>query len=305
MKRALFALAALLTLVAWLGAPPTAAQSAEGDSSGLSCADCHEDMVIGMASQVHMRIEPFEVGGRVVGCEGCHGDGTQHMESGGDASLIKVFDEEGSGDASCLECHQGRGLHEWNASTHAREEVSCSSCHRIHQASKPLSACLECHGNVVAQTQLPFRHPLREGMMSCSSCHNPHASTEHQILTHERTSEMCFRCHQDKQGPFIFEHPPVQEDCSLCHNPHGSVHRGMLAMGDPALCLQCHEFHFHAGYKSADGEVEIGGFPRESPLGAFSFNAGFTTRCGLCHQRVHGSDLPTQGTPSRGRGLGR
>lgn len=303
MTRASTALAAVLALVAWWGPAVVSAQT-EGDADRLSCADCHEDAARGMAHQIHMSIEPFEVDGRAVGCEGCHGDGTKHAEAGGDTSLIRTF-AEGTGQEACLECHQNRGLHEWTASTHAQEEISCSSCHSIHQATKPASACLDCHGDVVAQTQLPFRHPLKENMMSCASCHDPHAATESQLVTHQRTSELCFNCHQDKQGPFIFEHAPVQEDCSLCHNPHGSVNRGMLAMGEPALCLQCHEFHFHSGYRSADGEVEIGGSHRENPLGNYSFNAGFGTRCTLCHQRVHGSDLPSQGVPSSGRGLGR
>jgi len=304
MKRALFALAALLALVAWMGPPPVAAQSAEDASSGLSCVDCHEDVVQGMARQIHMRIEPFEVDGRAVGCEGCHGDGTQHMEAGGDASLIQGFDAEGSGDAGCLECHKTRGLHEWAASTHALEEVSCSSCHGIHSEKKPLSSCLECHSDVVAQFQLPYHHPVKEEMMTCTSCHNPHAATEGMILTHQRTSELCFNCHQDKQGPFTFEHPPAMEDCSICHNPHGTVSRALLTMGEPALCLQCHSFHFHAGYQAVD-ELELNGRVLRSSNGQYSFNAGFATRCTTCHIQVHGSDLPTQGTPSSGRGLGR
>jgi DmsE family decaheme c-type cytochrome len=304
MKRAMIALVAPLALVAWIGPSPVAAQSADDASSGMSCVDCHEDVVQGMAKQIHMRIEPFEVGGRVVGCEGCHGDGAQHMEAGGDASLIKTFAPDSEGTA-CLECHQTRGLPEWHASTHAQEEVSCSNCHSIHTAKKPLSACLECHSDVVTQFQLPYHHPVKEEMMTCTSCHNPHAGTEKQLITHERTNELCFNCHQDKQGPFIFEHDPVQEDCMICHNPHGTVSRGLLNMGEPALCLQCHDFHFHAGYKAVDELTLPSGVTHTSSNGAYSFNAGFATRCTACHLRVHGSDLPTQGTPSSGRGLGR
>jgi DmsE family decaheme c-type cytochrome len=300
MTRALTLLATLLLLLAWFGPSTVAAE----DSSGMSCVDCHEEVVLGMAKQVHMRIEPFEVNGRTVGCEGCHGDGTRHMEAGGDASLITVFDGTPSGDDTCLECHGTHGLPEWSASTHAQEELSCSSCHSIHTQKKPLASCLECHSDVVAQFQLPYHHPVKEEMMTCTSCHNPHAATEGMLVTHERTSELCFNCHQDKQGPFIFEHDPVQEDCTICHNPHGTVSRGLLTMGEPALCLQCHEFHFHAGYEAVD-ELELDGETYTSSNGAYSFNAGFATRCTSCHMKVHGSDLPTQGTPSSGRGLGR
>jgi DmsE family decaheme c-type cytochrome len=304
MKRTLVALAPLLALVTWLG-PPASAQTPGDTASGVSCVDCHEDVVKAMATQTHMRLEPFEVGGRTVGCEGCHGDGTKHAEAGGDAALIRRFDKEGSGDAACLECHKGRGLPEWHASTHAREEIGCSQCHSVHTASTPLDVCQRCHADVTAKLQLPYRHPLRERKMTCTSCHDTHAATEKHLLTHQRTNDLCYQCHQDKEGPFAFEHSPVEEDCLQCHDPHGSVARGLLTVGEPALCLQCHEFHFHSAYRAADGEVEVGGVPRESPLGRYSFNAGMSTRCTVCHQRVHGSDLPSQGTPSSGRGLAR
>ena len=36
---------------------------------GPVCADCHDEVAAGMAHQIHMRIQPFEVSGRQVGCE--------------------------------------------------------------------------------------------------------------------------------------------------------------------------------------------------------------------------------------------
>jgi hypothetical protein len=65
-------LLALVSVVCALALPAAAAD-------GPTCADCHDEVAAGMANQIHMRIEPFEVYGRQVGCEGCHGDGTQHM----------------------------------------------------------------------------------------------------------------------------------------------------------------------------------------------------------------------------------
>ena len=35
---------------------------------------------------------------------------------------------------------------------------------------------------------------------------------------------VCYKCHVDKQGPFVYEHVPVKtEGCSSCHTPHGST----------------------------------------------------------------------------------
>jgi len=140
-------------------------------------------------------------------------------------------------------------------------------------------------------------------MMTCASCHDTHTDTEFQLKTRQRTNDLCYTCHLDKEGPFIFEHEPVQEDCMQCHEPHGTVANRLLTANEFMLCLQCHEFHFHAGYEAAEDEWEVGGITRESPFGAQSFNVAFTTKCSQCHQRVHGSDLPSQTVTGGGSGF--
>ena len=108
-----------------------------------------------------------------------------------------------------------------------------------------------------------------------------------------RVNDACYDCHQDKEGPFVFEHAPVEESCANCHRPHGSAANNLLTLGEPALCLQCHEFHFHSGLLSPDGEVEVGGSERANPYGAESMNVAFSTKCTQCHSQVHGSNHPS------------
>ena len=55
-----------------------------------------------------------------------------------------------------------------------------------------------------------------------------------------RSSTCASSCHTDKRGPWIHEHPPVEENCAICHTPHGSAHKGLLAQKPPALCSDCH-----------------------------------------------------------------
>jgi DmsE family decaheme c-type cytochrome len=297
---------ALATLCAF----PLLAQEAAGSGAGGAflgnegCFDCHEQADLKMAKNVHMRIERFEVRGHEVGCEGCHGPGQRHADEG-DPGLIRTFSEESPADGVCLECHRTKHMPEWQASLHAVEEVSCQSCHPSHEVDvKPEESCNECHGEQVARFQLPSHHPLREGKMSCSSCHDTHAATEAMLKTRMRSNDLCYTCHQAIEGPHIFEHAPVEEDCSLCHTPHGSVVDNLLVANEPMLCLQCHDFHFHAGYQASDNrEVEIGGIERENPFGSQGFNIAFTTSCTQCHDRIHGSDLPSQTTTGMGKGL--
>jgi DmsE family decaheme c-type cytochrome len=283
-----------VSLLAW----PTLATPQEK----ATCADCHADTVEKMPNQTHMRIQPFEVNGRTVGCEGCHGDGTRHMESG-DKAAIHAFNNEAEDSGACLACHRAKGIPEWHASTHAQQDVACTRCHSIHTRREPQDSCVSCHALQVSQFQLPSHHPVRETKMSCASCHNVHSGNEKQLKTSQRTNELCYTCHQSKEGPYIFEHDPVQEDCQLCHVPHGSTARRLLTVAEPMLCLQCHEFHFHGGYAANDGEIEIGGIRRESPNGVLGLNKAFGTKCSQCHTQIHGSDLPGQGISSRGRGL--
>jgi len=85
--------------VVLVAALPGLASSAAAETQTSVCAECHPDVVEGIQNQTHMMIESFEVGGRAVGCEGCHGDGTQHMDEG-DPALIRTFGEDGAGDAA-------------------------------------------------------------------------------------------------------------------------------------------------------------------------------------------------------------
>ena len=78
--------AAVLLALASLG---TSAQAAEyvGDET---CVECHEEVVTGMRNNIHQRIRPFDVFDRTVGCEGCHGPGSEHADSG-DAEISKYI----------------------------------------------------------------------------------------------------------------------------------------------------------------------------------------------------------------------
>jgi DmsE family decaheme c-type cytochrome len=139
--------------------------------------------------------------------------------------------------------------------------------------------------------------------MSCSSCHTPHGSSIGLVKSQENLAELYLSCHTQYQGPFIFEHDSVMEGCDTCHVPHGSVANNLLAQNEPFLCLQCHEFHFHAALLSPDGPIDVGGTEYENPFGDQSMNVAFTTKCSQCHSQVHGTDLPSQTVSGGGHGM--
>jgi DmsE family decaheme c-type cytochrome len=293
-----------------------------------SCVGCHEEATVAMTGNVHLRLAKSDLLGAQQGCQACHGPASLHIADGDTAKIInpaKLHSDQSA--AICAKCHSSGKLIDWSHSSHALAEVGCDDCHVFHAAEKPAKAnlkkaepelCYGCHQEEMAKANFPSHHPIKEGKMTCSSCHNPHGAE----LSDEGKNALCFECHARYQGPFVFEHSPVQEDCGICHDPHGTVADNLLKQNEPFLCLQCHESHFHA--------MRIGGTNTSSNL-AFDANklvtepantttiaasgAGinftnshgqegwakaFGTKCTVCHSVVHGSDLPSQTSPTIG-----
>jgi DmsE family decaheme c-type cytochrome len=315
MSRTLFSylMAAVVLLFAVMILSPTLpaahAQQTVGDDS---CLECHEDQALA-TTNIHHRIMNFELVGIQKGCESCHGPGDAHMEEG-DPEKIFSFSRATAEESSqaCLKCHASLQAMDFNLGDHATNEVDCASCHSTHSVSglvKPdPELCMDCHKDIMAKSNFPSRHPIREGKMKCSSCHAHHGSLVNNLKTHERMNDLCINCHGDKQGPFIFEHAPVVEDCSICHDPHGTVANSLLKQGEPFLCLQCHESHFHAGREGLTQPREIeGGLPghthSDNPFGTAGWRKAYLTKCTQCHFRIHGTDNPSQTIPGMGKGI--
>ena len=50
--------------------------------------------------------------------------------------------------------------------------------------------------------QLRSSHmPLREGKMTCTSCHSPHGTVTPALLKEPSLNDTCYRCHAEKRGP--------------------------------------------------------------------------------------------------------
>lgn len=208
-----------------------------------------------------------------------------------------------AGSASCAECHE-KVTRDFPTATHARlkaagsntHEVGCESCHgpgSLHNKSggarhtilnpgKSPETCFQCHLDKRGEFNLPHHHPVLEGKMSCSDCHNPHkgGATHGGSFTHTSESDACAKCHTAQRGPFVFEHEAVREGCTTCHKVHGSVNAKMLTQRNHTLCLKCH-FQQQTG----PGVIMIGGRDHTSFL-----RRGTCWSAG-CHEAVHGSQI--------------
>ena len=148
----------------------------------------------------------------------------------------------------CMTCHKD-SLGSWKCRKILNCDMSCSRCHKIHQPplkgtliKEEKELCYDCHTDTKAKDVLPSHHPVKEGKMTCSDCHDAKGEA---FFESERPNETCLGCHAQYRGPYIFEHAPVIEDCTICHEPHGTVANNLLKQNEPFLCLQCHQMHFH------------------------------------------------------------
>jgi predicted CXXCH cytochrome family protein len=271
-----------------------------------TCTTCHGDVSKNFQHAFHKQ--------QGVECEDCHGNGSLHVEGGGDVKKIVSFSKRPvqAANGVCLSCHtRGEKIRHWLGGSHSANHVRCIDCHQIHQAAfeaakesrisfdqatrgaltaasvspetnvivRPVwetnDACLKCHPTERAQLSMPYHHPLREGKISCVDCHDPHGGPGGNNLRTANVNQLCLGCHAQYRGPYAYQHPPVTENCMLCHVAHGSPNTNLLSVSEPALCLQCHTGHHNGA-----------GLP-------------LPDRCTNCHGSIHGTDVPTPSGGSR------
>ena len=226
------------------------------------------------------------------GCQGCHGPGLPHAthvtaDNAYDYVISYSRLTPGQVAMACLRCHSDTmtRIH-WRDTEHARVGVSCISCHKIHQDGHPMdfdgdgktprgpvfpaaaeptdllkadqaTLCVSCHKSQINQFRRNFHHPVPEGRMVCSDCHNVHPRLSASVLETDAIPQTatqsdsltnvdvtCVRCHADVAGPFVYEHDPAMgltgRGCLECHDPHGSQNPALLRLSSRSLCAQCH-----------------------------------------------------------------
>ena len=277
-------------------APEVAADLPAGYAGAETCKACHEEAWQKFSRTKMGRLFLFQARNtrESLACENCHGPGRAHAEAGGGkgvGGMITFAKNDPTPieqrNQMCLTCHTKGTRVFWKGSAHDTRDVACTGCHRVMEDHSPrgqlaksteIETCGTCHQQKRAAQLRSSHMPLREGKMSCSSCHNPHGTVTPALLKENSPNDNCFRCHTEKRGPFLWQHAPVVENCASCHDPHGSNHERMLKVAKPRLCQQCHIESRHPTS------------PYGRDTGSLKFTMG--SSCLNCHVNIHGSNHP-------------
>lgn len=261
--------------------------SASAQAEAQACAECHADLAAAFAGSAHGKA--FTHGDAYAGasCESCHSGAAKHAETG-EPDDVQTPREAGAqaANAICSSCHTNNEQHAfWSGSAHEAAGLGCLDCHAVHSAqvvrkgiamAGTTQLCLSCHTTMNISLTQRSRHPLREGQMDCASCHNPHGGLSEKLVKADSVNDLCYQCHQEMRGPFLWEHSPVREDCQTCHSPHGSNNDKLLVARASQLCESCHLQGRHQTVAGLDSSV---------------WNSNRS--CLNCHSQIHGSNHPS------------
>ena len=303
-----FALAAGFALA--LLSSPVDAQLSGKDlvlRNDAKCTKCHDDPQLLTLGQ---RRHGTTADGRTPSCTNCHGESEAHTGKPSEVHPDVVFaganaSAPAARNESCLNCHQTNAKRShWAGSTHERNDVACTNCHQVHSAHDAVQdkrtqfdVCFACHKEQRTQVGKPSHHPVLEGKVACSDCHNPHGSVGPKLMKRDSVNDTCYTCHMEKRGPFVHSHAPVTEDCGLCHNPHGTTAESLLKARPPFLCHECHTPHGgQVAQLVGQGQTTTQLSPTTS--GKSGINYTMARGCLNCHTQVHGSNNPSTNNPT-------
>jgi DmsE family decaheme c-type cytochrome len=274
----------------------------KGDAA---CTACHDDSDGPELLAIGKTRHGTTADTRTPTCTSCHGSSKDHLGYKGSGKPPKpdiTFDAKSASstdarNGACQDCHtKDTKRSHWEGSTHQARDVTCAACHKVHvakdkvrdKATQP-EVCYACHKEQRTLANKPSHHPVAEGKMACSDCHNVHGSTGPSLMKRNSVTETCYTCHMEKRGPFVHSHQPVAEDCSICHNPHGTTAESMLKTRAPFLCNSCHTPHGPIQPTLTNGTA-----PTIAAPGWWSPSVITQGKsCVSCHSQIHGSNNPS------------
>jgi len=207
-----------------------------------------------------------------IGCESCHGAGSEHVNGGGDTNKISLTVSPGK----CAKCHDSPPNHniynQWRNALHSNPVMEGRAVDITQRNT--FSDCNRCHdgemyvGFTYGRALTPNTTTADQEPIGCASCHDPHNSTnEFQLRTRVAGSDtlaggihynvgnavVCLDCHKTRRNPVWYT---LTRITSSTWGPHSST-QGDVILGKNAatfgvpfisgshatisdLCVTCH-----------------------------------------------------------------
>jgi tetratricopeptide (TPR) repeat protein len=181
-----------------------------------SCLFCHASQVQHVDGTLN-RYASLAFAQNGVGCERCHGPGSEHVE--GRAGMVNPLKlSPARRDSVCAQCHllsvarilkPGKDLYVFRPG----DLLSDYAAYFEYEKDRKQSVSAISHVEEIAQSTCKRRSGDR---MSCMSCHDPHyAPTFGERVSYFR--EKCLACHQAQANSWQKNHFSQNLDCVGCH----------------------------------------------------------------------------------------
>ena len=185
-----------------------------------------------------------------VGCESCHGPGSEHVFGGGDTNRIMKSVTAGV----CGQCHDSPPsapiFTQWKNAKHSNVVWSSSFAQNNYATPNDLGNCIRCHdgqGYVNFTKSTPTstngRTQATHEMVSCATCHDPHGSPNTANLrtrpagsdtlangyhyTGVGTGATCLDCHKSRRNTMTYVNTRVTSSTwGPHHNSQGDLYLG-------------------------------------------------------------------------------
>jgi hypothetical protein len=246
-----------------------------GRCHGASAASVRQlsDIHTGFVQTAHARVG--------VGCESCHGPGSEHVAANGDKTKILTFPDVMS-PIVCSQCHAG--VHqEWTLSKHD-DKVDGAIQSGSSSANSP---CLRCHSAQYRTEVMEEGRPVgdlqrftREAhTASCATCHDPHRKTGKLSDDNNEVQlrHAVFNTDTSQVGPGATpdQYTRIDHICAQCHNGRGTdpSDAALTRSTSRPSMHDSNQFNMLAGF---------GGVDEGSPIRS---QAHFNTpgQCSTCH----------------------
>jgi tetratricopeptide (TPR) repeat protein len=235
------------------------------------CADCHSTRVkkgYSLATDTYATTWS-ELN---VGCEACHGPGSQHVAGGGHGGLTVTLGPRGTW------AQRRRGEATLHRTNRTREDVeldTCAPCHARRHAltadPQPGERFLDAYAPALLDEGVYFadgqlldedfeygsflQSKMHRAGVTCSSCHEPHGLA----LRSATPNGVCAQCHRSERFDTASHHHHADgsagAQCVSCHMPSRTYLQvdarrdhslrvprpdRTVAFGVPNACTQCH-----------------------------------------------------------------